>query len=106
MEKQTLFFNRLKQGVAAEDYESWVRDRDYPTARALSTIVNFEILRLDDAPIRSGGIQVPADYLEVVTVTSFEDYDAELQHMPGREEFVAELRSYVECVLAVRSQTI
>lgn len=105
MEKQTLFFNRLQPGVMAEDYERWVRDRDYPTARALSTIVRYEILRLQE-PSRPGGLDVPADYLEIVTVTSFDDYEAELKDMPGREEFLAELRSYVECVLAVRSRTV
>ena len=105
MEKQTLFFNALKPGVVAEDYERWVRDRDYPTARALSTIVRYEILRMEE-PSRPGGIDVPADYLEIVTVTSYEDYEAELQSMPGREEFLAELRSYVECVLVVRSRTV
>lgn len=105
METQTLFFNRLKSGVVAADYERWVRDRDYPTARALSMIVHYEILRLEQ-PSLPGGIDVPADYLEIVTVTSFEDYEAELQGMPGREKFLAELRSYVECVLAVRSRTV
>ena len=105
IERQTLFFNRLKADVAAEDYESWVRERDYPTARALPAITRYEILKLNE-PIRSGGLQVPADYLEIVTVTSFEEYDAQLQGMAGREAFVAELRSYVDCVLAVRSETV
>lgn len=105
MEKQTLFFNRLKEGVTAEDYEQWVRERDYPTARALSTMVRYEILRLGEE-VRRGAIDVPADYLEIATVTSFEDYEAELQGMTGREEFLAELRSYVECLLVVRSGTV
>ncbi len=104
-EKQTLFFNRLKQNVAAQDYETWVRERDYPTARALPAITRYEILRLTE-PVRSGGIDVPADYLEVVTVTSFEEYDEQLQGMPDRETFLAELRTYVDCVLAVRSETV
>ncbi len=105
MEQQTLFFNRLKPGIAAEDYERWVRERDYPTARALSTIVSYEILRLDKHGLPNGD-DVSADYLEIVTVTSFEDYDAQLKAMPDREAFLVELRSYVECALKVRSQTI
>jgi len=105
MERQTLFFNRLKEGVSAEDYEQWVRERDYPTARALSTMVRYEILRLGEL-VRPGAIDVPADYLEIATVTSYEEYDAELQGMAGREEFLTELRSYVECLLVVRSQAV
>lgn len=105
MEKQTLFFNRLKDGVAPEDYESWVRDRDYPTARALPAISRYEILKLAE-PIKSDGFEAQADYLEIVTVTSFDEYDEQLRGMAGRETFVAELRSYVDCVLVVRSETI
>lgn len=102
---QTLFFNRLKEGVTPEAYEAWVRERDYPTARALSSIRSYEIMRLDE-PARPGGIDVPADYLEVVTVTTYEEYESELASMLGRDEFVAELRSFVDCVLVVRSHTI
>lgn len=73
--------------------------------RALSTILRYEILRLRVAS-RPGLIDVPADYLEIVTVSSYDDYESELQGMPGRDKFLAEMRSYVECVLTVRSDTV
>jgi hypothetical protein len=97
------FLNRLAEGVRGDDYERWVRERDYPTARALPSICSYEVVRLD-GPLREG--PVPYDYIEVVEVTDLDAYRTDLARLPGREEFVAELRGFIGEAVAVHGTLI
>lgn len=94
MTTRVFFLNRLAPGVDGSDYERWVREVDYPKARSLQSIKSYEVVRLD-GHLRSADESLPADYIEVVEVTTLAEYRAELDSLPGREEFVAELRSYI-----------
>jgi hypothetical protein len=92
MTTRVFFFNRLHEGVAGEDYERWVREVDYPKARSIPAIVSYEVVKVD-GPLRDAG--VPYDYIEVVEITDVDAYRADLADLPGREEFVAQIRSFI-----------
>jgi hypothetical protein len=73
------FLNKLRSGVTAADYERWVREVDYPTARSLHTIKSYVVARMDST--LDGGAP-PYDYVERVEITDVDDYRREL----GRQE--------------------
>jgi REDY-like protein HapK len=103
MATRVFFLNKLATGVDRSDYERWVRERDYPTARAIPSIRSYDVVRLD-GPLREG--DVPYDYVEVVEVADLDDYRADLAALPGRDEFVDELRGFVGEAIAVYGTTI
>ena len=43
MAQRVFFLNRLREGVAPEDYERWIREVDYPLARSLETIRSYVV---------------------------------------------------------------
>jgi REDY-like protein HapK len=72
MAYRVFFLNRLHKGVAAADYENWVRTTDYPVARRHPAVQRYDVTRLE-ATI--DGKDAPSfDYLEVLEVTSIEEY--------------------------------
>jgi hypothetical protein len=99
------FFNQLSPGVNPSDYESWVRAVDYPRVETLRAVSSYTVVRIENH-LRGDQGPLPSDYLEVVEVTDLEQYRAELATMPGREEFVAQLNSYVSNSLAVYGTAI
>ena len=103
MSTRVFFFNRLNEGVDGADYERWVREVDYPKARAIPAILSYDVVRVD-GPLRDSG--VPYDYIEVVEVTDLDSYREDLTRLPGREQFVAELRSFVGPADAVHGTMI
>ena len=103
MTTMVFFFNRLHPNVDPADYEQWVRETDYPTARSLPAIESYEVVRLD-GPLRDD--EVPYDYLELVHVTDLEEYRKSLDLLPNRDEFIAEIRSFVGEVTAVHGTLI
>jgi hypothetical protein len=100
---RVFFFNRLREGVDGSDYERWVREVDYPKARAIPSMVSYEVVRVD-GPLRDSGVDY--DYIEVVEVTDLDSYRSDLGDLPGREEFVTELRSFVGPADAVHGTLI
>jgi hypothetical protein len=60
------FLNKLRSDVTREDYERWVREVDYPTARSLATIKSYVVARMD-ATLDGGA--PPYDYVERVEIT-------------------------------------
>jgi hypothetical protein len=101
MTTQVFFLNRLAPGVSSADYERWVREVDYPKARSLKSIESYTVVRLE-GHLREATGALPADYLEAVVVTDLEEYRAELETpSAGREEFLAQLRSYIGDTQAV-----
>lgn len=94
MAQQRVFFlNRLREGVAPADYERWVREVDYPVARSLPAIRSYVVTRLDG--MLADDAQAPYDYLEVIEITSLEEYRAALSGGPEVEAFFEEWKSYV-----------
>ena len=103
MTTRVFFFNRLVDGADGAEYERWVREVDYPKARAIPAIVSYEVVRVD-GPLRDSGVDY--DYIEVVEVTDLDAYRADLAGLVGRDEFVAELRSFVGPADAVHGALI
>ena len=97
------FFNRLSEGVEGADYERWVREVDYPKARSIPSVRSYEVIRVD-GPLRDSGVDY--DYIEVVEIEDLDHYRSDLAALPGREEFVTELRSYVGPADAVHGTLI
>jgi REDY-like protein HapK len=69
----------LQEGVTPADFESWVRDSDQPTMRALKRVESFETYRVtgllmgDGAPSQS--------YFEIFEIDDLEGFTGE--DMPG-----------------------
>lgn len=86
------FLQRLKPGVKAEDYEQWVREFDYPTARNLPSIISYRNYRLR-GPLRKADVHY--DYLEVIEITDREAYRRDLEG-PGAAELRRQIVNYLQ----------
>jgi hypothetical protein len=104
MAQRVFFLNKLREGVKPEAYEKWVREVDYPLARSLPAIDSYVVTRLDGLVMEEGG--APYDYLEVVEITSLEEYRAALSGGPEVEEFFEEWSSYVAESVAAYGEVI
>ena len=90
----TVFFlARLREGVEPAAYEEWVRSFDYPTARAIPSIISYKTHRIR-APFRQAGVAY--DYIEVVEVTNIDDYRRELSELPQAQELRRQIVAYLE----------
>jgi hypothetical protein len=93
MAQRAFFLNTLHEGVKPEDYEQWLRDVDYPFARALATINRYDVTRIDGNLFGTEG-DAPCQYLEVVDITNVEDYEKGAAG-PEFEAFLKEWSTYV-----------
>ena len=96
------FLNRLRPGVRGDDYERWVREVDYPTARSLRTIRSYVVAR---TPATLEGQPSPYDYVERVEITDVDDYRAELAD-PSMADFSRQWSGYVGESVAVFGEEI
>jgi hypothetical protein len=77
----------LKPGVDPDDYERWVRERDYALVRSLPNYISYTVHR-----IRGPVTDVPGagwQYIERMEVRSLEQHDRDLASPAGvalREE--------------------
>jgi hypothetical protein len=97
------FLNRLREGMSTEQYEQWVRDVDYPTARALKTISSYVVHRCDAT---FEGEKPPYDYIERVEVTDLEAYRQELQSGEGMEGFFEQWSAHVGESIAIHGEEV
>lgn len=104
MAVRVFFLNKLRDGVDPADYERWVREVDYPLARALPTIKRYDVARLDG--MLQGDGSLPCDYLEVVDITDLEEYRASLSGGPEIDAFFEEWSSFVSESIAVHGEVI
>lgn len=91
------FLNKLRPGVKGEDYEKWVRDVDYPTARSLDTIKSYIVAR---TAATLEGNQSPYDFIERVEITDIDDYRKELGD-PKMGDFATQWSGFVGESIAV-----
>ncbi|MEV0440552.1 RedY protein [Streptomyces spectabilis] len=70
---------RLHDGVAPDRFESWVRDVDYATCPELPAVRAFGVQR--SAHGQDGG---PAEYFEIIEVTSAADFERDMRSEPFR----------------------
>ena len=90
----TVFFlARLREGVTPAAYEHWVRSFDYPTARAIPSIISYKTHRLS-GPFRQAGAHY--DYIEVVEVTNIDDYRRQLEELPQAQELRRQIVEYLQ----------
>jgi hypothetical protein len=85
------FLNKLRPGVRGEDYERWVRDVDYPTARSLDTITSYVVAKM---AATLDGNPAPYDYIERVEITDIDDYRKELAD-PKLGDFAQQWSAFV-----------
>src|SRR5688572_19418086 len=97
------FLNRLRDGVAPERYEQWVRNVDYPTARRLKTITSYVVNRLDAT---LDGDPAPYHYIERVEVTDLAAYRHELETAENMADFARQWSSYIGESIAVSGEEI
>jgi hypothetical protein len=96
------FLNRLRSGVTGEDYERWVREVDYPTARSLATIRSYVVARMAGT---LEGQPAPYDYVERVEITDIDDYRKELAD-PKMGDFAQQWSGFVGESIAVFGEEI
>ncbi|MCC6313874.1 MAG: hypothetical protein IT337_07650 [Thermomicrobiales bacterium] len=96
------FLNKLRPGVAKADYEQWVREVDYPTARSLGTIESYVVARMEAT---LDGEPATYDYIERVEITNIDDYRAELGR-PEMAEFAKDWASRVGESIALFGEEI
>lgn len=100
----TVFFlNKLHPHVSPSDYEEWVRTVDYPTARALPSIQEYTVCRIDG--LLEGTGDSPYQYIERVLITGLDDYLRDLRN-PDLSDFSQQWSSYVADSTAVRGSMI
>jgi|SRR5579884_835021 len=96
------FLNKLRPEAKPEEYERWVREVDYPTARALKTIKSYVVAR---TPTTLEGQPSPYDYIERVEITNLDDYRQELT-APSMADFSKQWASFVGESIAVAGEEI
>ncbi len=96
------FLNRLRQGASSADYERWVREVDYPTARALPPIASYVVAKM---AATLDGQPAPYDYIERVEITDLDDYRAALAD-PSMATFAKEWSSHISESVAVFGEEI
>jgi hypothetical protein len=104
MAERVFFLNTLRTDADPNEYEGWIRRVDYPVARRQPAIESYVVTRLDG--LLEGDGSPPYQYLEVIEVTSVEEYRAGLT---GNEEMGSLLRewsTYVESSVAVHGVVV
>jgi hypothetical protein len=96
------FLNRLRPGASGADYERWVREVDYPTARSLPPIKSYVVAKM---AATLDGQPAPYDYIERVEITDLDDYRAALAD-PSMEAFANEWSSHIGESIAVYGEEI
>ena len=81
MAQRVFFLNTLKEGIDPAAYEEWVQKVDYPVARRQPAISSYVVTRLEGHVTE--GAELPCQYLEVIEVTSIEEYRAEPRRQRG-----------------------
>lgn len=104
MAERVFFLNTLREGVDPDEYEDWIRRVDYPVARSLPAIESYVVTRLEGV-LGDGGTP-PYQYLEVIEVTSVDEYQAGLSGNEEIESLFREWSTYVGSSLAVHGVVI
>jgi len=89
------WFSRMRPGVDAAEYERWVREVDYQAARAIPSIVSYRVHRINGPCLGDAALY---DYVEVVEITTIDDYRRDIQQHPAAQTIAAEIGHYVESV--------
>ncbi|MGH3004760.1 MAG: hypothetical protein ACRDOS_02440 [Gaiellaceae bacterium] len=97
MAERIFFLNKLRDGVSREQGDRFLLERDIPMGRSVPAITSYTVTRLEGRLFDEDG--VPYDYLDVVEVTSVDDYYADIARLEQTDEwheFVAEWEAHVD----------
>lgn len=97
------FLNKLREDANAADYEQWIREVDYPTARALPPIESYVVARIGAT---LDGQPSPYHYIERVEITDLAEYQQALANTEGMEAFAEQWNSFVGESIAVHGEEI
>jgi len=101
--KVVFFLNKLHENIAQEDYEKWVHEVDYPTARSIPSILDYQVFRIDG--LLEGDAPTPYQYIERVMIRNVEAYLRDLQD-ERLDDFKRAWSSYVAASTAVHGTRI
>lgn len=97
MAERIFFLNKLRDGVSREQGDRFLLERDIPLGRSLPSITSYTVTRLEGRLFDADG--VPYDYLDVIDVTSIEDYHADIARLQPTEDwraFVADWEAHID----------
>lgn len=97
MAERIFFLNRLREGVTREQGDRFLLERDIPMSRSVPSITSYSVSRLEGRVLDDEDL--PYDYLDVIEVTSVEDYRADIARLEQTEawhEFVAAWSAHVD----------
>ena len=103
MAQRVFFLNKLRDGVDPQEYESWIRQVDYPIARAQGAITAYTVTRIEGT--LGGEGESPYDYLEVIEITDLESYRA-LGSLPEFEQLLQEWSHYVAEAVMIHGDVV
>jgi REDY-like protein HapK len=69
----------LKDGVSADEFESWVRDTDQPTMRSLKRVMHFDTYKATGLLMGEGAPS--QSYFEIFAIDDLDGFTSE--DMPG-----------------------
>jgi hypothetical protein len=104
MAERVFFLNTLRADADPKEYEEWIRRVDYPVARRQAAIESYVVTRLDG--LLEGDGSPPYQYLEVIEVTSVDEYRAGLTGNDEMERLLREWSTYVESSVAVHGDVV
>jgi hypothetical protein len=106
MAERVFFLNTLHGHVDPAEYEEWVRQVDYPVARGLPAITSYVVTRVHGHLAEDESGDLPYQYLEVIEITSIDEYRASLSGNPELEALLAEWSTYVGKSIAVWGEVL
>ena len=95
---------RLKPGVTAEEYESFVRRMDYPAVKRIASIRSYRSNRVVGRLPAEGS--PPYDFIDVTEVEDLEAYLRDLQSHPAVLEVHSQSPALVEVVHCVVAEPV
>ncbi len=103
MTYRVFFLNKLLPNVDPAAYEDWIRQTDYPIARACPEILSYDVTRI--AGTLDGEGDPSVSYLEVIEVTDIDEY-RKASEAPEFVALLAEWATYVELDQALHGPVI
>lgn len=104
MAQRVFFLNTLRDDADSGEYENWIREVDYPVARAQDAIQRYEVTRLEGMVQGEG--EPPHQYLEVIEITDIDAYRAGMDGNEAFEKLLEEWSGYVAESIAVYGEVI
>jgi hypothetical protein len=95
---------RLKDGVTAEDYQTFVRRVDYPAVERIASIRSYRSTRV--AGTIPDGQGLPFDFVDVVEVDDLQAYLHDLETHPAVDEVHSQSAKLVEVLHCLVAETV